>query len=245
MSLLKQLVSMFRSGGKMIKLGLVGKDISHSKSKETYEKILNKEIAYTLFDYLEVPDLPQLDELFEKVDGVSITAPYKTRYSKSVEIVGDISALGIINCIRKRGDLYEGINTDYIAVLDYLKGFSAREFDFVLLGNGSMAQVTSFALETLGYEYKNFYRSKDENFSNLDFCEIRKNSLKKLFVINSCSRSYEYSGPIEKGIFFWDLNYLHKKHTSRLSNSSIRYVDGLGLLRSQATFALDFWGIKY
>ncbi len=59
------------------KLALIGKNISHSKSPEIYNKLLNNQVEYTLLDCDTVDAIPSLDELMKKFDGVSITSPYK------------------------------------------------------------------------------------------------------------------------------------------------------------------------
>lgn len=228
----------------MLKLGLIGKHITHSKSKEVYEGLLGYKINYELFDFDEPSQLPDIEDYFENVVGLSITAPYKKDYADKVNIVGDVSALGIINCIRKCNDAYEATNTDYLAVKDTLKRFPKEKFEYVLLGDGSMAEITIFALNNLKIDFKQFSRSKNKNFKNLDLTKLSRESDKNLLVINSCGRSYTYTGPAEEGIVFWDYNYNHENHNTRLKNSTIQYIDGMELLRDQAIHALKFWGIN-
>lgn len=227
----------------MIKLGLIGKDISHSKSKAVYEEILNTKIDYTLFDYKSEDDLPTLDELFALVQGISITAPYKKAYSNDVELSGEVADLGIINCIKKEGRKFFATNTDYLAIKDFFNSYeNLEDHKIVLLGDGSMATVTKFFLDSKNYDYVQLSRKLTDNFGLLDLTKI---STEKLLVINSCGRGYSYSGPISDSNTFWDFNYGHESHINRFKDSSTRYIDGMDLLKNQAIHALDFWSINH
>ncbi|MBK23731.1 MAG: hypothetical protein CME70_06965 [Halobacteriovorax sp.] len=227
----------------MIRLGLIGKNIKHSQSKFVYEKILKKNIDYKHYDVDNKVDLPSLDKLFSEVEGVSITAPYKKDYQSVVNIVGEVAKLGIINCIRKNGQIYEATNTDFLAVHSFLKEhLSSCDSEVIILGDGSMAEITIFSLGLLNKDFKQFSRKKTQGFSSIDLSTLTgKNAL----VINTCAREYTYNGPIRNGIIFWDYNYSHKNHSDRFLNSTIQYIDGMDLLRNQAIHALAFWGINY
>jgi len=61
----------------MISLALLGKNISHSKSREVYEELLAEKIDYKIYDCPSPSDIPSLDAFFKKHKGLSITSPYK------------------------------------------------------------------------------------------------------------------------------------------------------------------------
>ncbi|MEK6625098.1 MAG: hypothetical protein AABY86_09025, partial [Bdellovibrionota bacterium] len=86
----------------MLTLGLVGKNISHSKSKMVYEKLLAHKIDYHLFDYQVAVEIPTLPELFKIVSGLSITSPYKRHFLPQVSAILDvpIPITDSINCIK-------------------------------------------------------------------------------------------------------------------------------------------------
>ncbi len=229
----------------MLKLGLIGKDISHSKSQQMYQDLLGREIDYSLFDYNNENEIPSLDELFKQVEGISITAPYKKFFTDKVSIVSEISELGIINCIRKSKGIYEATNTDFLVVDNFFK--TSKLLDdrkVVLLGNGSMAEITKYSAKVNNIDLLQFARSITKDFESLNLKDIQKDVGKKLLVINSCSREFGYKGETSDDLIFWDYNYGHDFHFNRFSLSNIQYIDGIDLLKSQASFALKFWDIK-
>ena len=132
----------------MLRLGLLGKDIQRSKSKEMYEKLLSKEVDYTLFDHDSQRDIPSLELFFEKVQGLSITAPYKKHFLKAVKMNQDIKKLNAINCIKKIDDEFHGTNTDFLACVEILKPYFEKDLIFYILGDGSMSKVLQILLES-------------------------------------------------------------------------------------------------
>jgi shikimate dehydrogenase len=221
----------------VIHLGLLGKDISHSRSQEMYEGILARKIDYTLFDYSSEKDIPKVEKLFETVQGLSITAPYKKYYLETVVLSDEIKELGAINCIKKSKDEFFGTNTDFLAVKDLISDFS---YDSIaLLGNGSMASITKAVLKERNISFKQYFRQRDGDISELDL-----SSSKNVLVINSCSRSFLFKGKLSEDSTFWDYNYSSKEQEEVIRNIGINYVDGLSLLKKQAEHALKFWNIS-
>lgn len=220
----------------MLKLALVGKDISHSKSQKMYENILKRKIDYRLLDYPSQNEINTLDQIFDEIDGLSITSPYKTHFLAHVEMSPDIESLGAINCICKKEDLYYGTNTDYLAVKNIISGqFMSKSS--VILGDGVMARVTIKVLEELGLEYKQYSRRSHGDLNQVDL------SGKDKLIINTCSRSFEFNNHLSDKSVFWDYNYSFSPHSDYFKHLDIQYIDGLEMLHLQALYALKFWGI--
>lgn len=224
-----------------IRLGLLGKNIQHSKSKAMYEKLLSREVDYHLFDYNEANEIPILDEFFSKVSGLSITTPYKNHFLNSVHLDSHTQELGAINCIVKKSKGYFGYNTDYLALKSIVEEKYAKDDTFkVVLGNGAMAKVAIKILEELELKYSHFTRENSGDLSNLDLLSLRALT-KPLIVFNACSRNFCYQGKISKDSVFYDFNYSLDHHLALAERCD--YIDGLDLLLKQAEFALKIWGI--
>lgn len=223
-----------------IRLALIGRDISHSKSEVMYRKILSINFEYTLLDYKIEDDIPRVEDLFLKFYGVSITAPYKKHFLDQVILSEDIQAIGAINCLSKIGENYYGHNTDYEAIKEILAEMSYLEKKIIILGNGAMANVIEYILKSNNKEYKKYSRKVDGDISKLDLSQI---SQKNALVINCCSRDFNFTGKISSDSIFWDLNYSHAFHKENVSEIC-SYVDGEELLFRQAKHAVKIWGIQ-
>lgn len=221
----------------MLKLALIGKNIKHSKSKLMYEKILNKNIEYTLIDVKNFNELPKLETL-KKYDGVSITSPYKEFYLDQCETTHFAKELNAINCLFYEQDQFYATNTDYLALKKLIGGFDLSDKKILVLGSGPMARVSTKVLNELNLNFELISRK------NLNFEKYKTHKFTELlFVINCLSRGVELPVLLEPKDTVWDLNYLNSEIISN-DLSKPDYFDGESLLYSQAEFALSFWKIK-
>lgn len=219
-----------------MKLALIGKNISHSRSPEVYKKILGDELSeYKLLDFENPTQIPSTKELFSVFDGISITSPYKKHFLPVVTLVDCPPNISGINVLRLANNRIEGTNTDFLAIKSFLlesKGLLQGK-EIVILGDGVMSQITELALSELNLSYKIYSRKKTKEFNQLSF--------KDAFVINSCSRDYVFQGKIGENVIFWDYNYNFLPHQNTLPLKCAQYIDGYSLLFSQAKYAVQFW----
>lgn len=224
----------------MKNLGLVGKNISHSKSQEMYERILGEVVNYHLFDYQESSSICTLESLFEKysLEGLSITAPYKKHFINEVRFLDeDIAKIGLINCIGKKGSQFFATNTDLSACIEILdKMFEWGYENFILLGSGAMAEMTDFIFKKKKKELNQFSRREYGDLTYLDLSYFEGKTL----VINATSREFVFKGRLPKGATFWDYNYSHLNQEKEIKEE-YEYIDGIELLELQARHALKFW----
>ena len=229
----------------MISLGLLGKDIRHSRSKEMYQKILNQMVDYHLFDFSHENNIPSLDHLMQKVSGLSITSPYKKVFLNVVKMQPEIADLEAINCIKKVGNDFYATNTDYLA-LNQLIDEVLERFDLMdeifILGDGAMGKVMVKICQLKNIKYR-VYSRKIGNLNNLSL-EI-SNKAQGVLVINTCSREYLFNQHLPMNSVFWDLNYNMPSHESFFQKKQITYIDGLSLLEQQARHAVTFWNLKF
>ena len=222
----------------MLKLGLIGKNISHSKSQDTYESLLKQSVSYSLLDFATEQDIPSLERLFEEnqFDGLSVTAPYKRFMAKRVL---HTLPFEIVNCIRWSSGESIGTNTDYLALQKLLpKMLSEQSLEkIILLGNGAMAELVSIISKRLCLDLTHFYRTKENEIEELDL-----SSQENALIINACSRSFRYRGKLPAMGVFWDFNYENLEQQKLIKN--IRYVDGIELLKEQAKEAISFWQLN-
>lgn len=223
----------------MIKLALLGKDISHSLSPDLYKEIYkNQTIDYQLIDIKHINFLPSLKVLMNDLDGLSITSPYKEVYLSEVIIEDSvISALKAVNCIGKKLDKFYATNTDYTALLELVPE-KVENRRIVILGDGVMSRLIESVCRIRGISFEIRSRKLDpikfNSFSNGEI--VDENSL----IINCCSRAYSFKGKLGYGSHFWDLNYRHQEH-QHYFDTLPTYTDGYSLLKLQAEHAAAFW----
>jgi len=223
----------------MISLALIGKNISHSRSPQIYEELLNQKIDYQLYDCAEERDIPNLQEIFKKHQGVSITSPYKKFFLDKVLVMPGFEQLNAVNAIRKSGDIFEALNTDYLAIDKILEDF--KGFKIIVLGSGVMALITEKILEKKRFEYKVFSRKNNGPIEKINLTKVFRSENENILIINSCSRDYIFNGALPENSVFWDYNYDFKPHQDLIPTKNVRYIDGFNLLKLQAKFALEFF----
>jgi riboflavin kinase/FMN adenylyltransferase len=219
-----------------VKLALIGKNLTHSKSQEVYEELLNRFVNYTLIDCESTQSIPSLEELSQSFKGVSITSPYKNYFVGKVTL--QEKSLSVINALVFEAS-FVGINTDYLACQDILDGYLENEFTGIyLLGDGSMAKV----IETILLKKNIPFFSYSRKLGNLaSISTTLANSDKKNLIINCCAREFIFKPEDKASYSFWDLNDNQEEHIKLFESSTAEYVDGYSLLEKQAKYALSFW----
>jgi len=234
----------------MIRLGLIGKEISHSRSKEMYEKILNQKISYDLLDYPNVESIPPIKQLLTKLNGLSITSPYKKSFQNQIDQVifngNSYEKSFPINAVKNDSGRILATNTDYLAIQELFPQLrdQYKISEVILLGNGVMAEVFTNAIEELKFKKPIQYsRSTHKKFP--DYENISRYCTKEsVLIVNSCSRNFVFRPTEYINCIFWDFNYSFRPHEEHLPVLVNKYIDGLEMLLSQAKHAINFWEIN-
>ena len=227
---------------KRLEIGLLGKNINHSRSQQVYESLLERKIDYTLFDFEKQEDIPSLSTLFKGLQGLSITSPYKKQFFNQVQKDVIAQELGAVNCIKRHNNTYMATLTDYYATRDiFLSLQDGHQIKKVfILGDGVMSHITQYIMRQNQTTFEIFSRKKTKNFHNLN---LQKMSGQGTLIINTCSREYHYKGFINTKALFWDYNYNFIKHNHLKNSLQKNYIDGISLLYSQAKYAVNFLGL--
>ncbi len=210
-----------------------------------YEGIIGEPVNYSLIDIDKEINIPTLTELFNKykLQGMSITYPYKKHFVKEVSYEDPlIKSLEAINCIYKTDGVFLATNTDYLAALHLIKTkYMSLYENFVILGSGNMANVFEVAFKKLDVDYISFNRRKDGDLNLIDYQDkLSELNIEESLIINTCSRDFVFNPPIALKCGFWDMNYSFSPH-KKLEQKGMKYFEGIDLLREQAKSALQFW----
>jgi shikimate dehydrogenase len=226
-----------------MKLGLIGKNISHSGSPAIYKKLFGSNVKYDLIDIQEVQNLPSLLDLAKSYDGLNITSPYKTHYFSQVIIQDSaVQSLGAINTLAFTPTGIQATNTDLLAVRSILSDYKSKyaSLNLIILGSGVMARLTMIVAEELKLPMTQLSRSSYPDLTQLDLCQFEEKQSQNL-VINACSRDFIFKGKQSLENIFWDYNYHFLPHQNTLPLFVKEYQDGQEMLYLQAVAAKQCW----
>jgi shikimate dehydrogenase len=227
-----------------MKLALIGRDISHSRSPDLYRKLIGPNIVYDLLDFNSSTELPTLNDLAIQYDAVNITSPYKTHYLSKVEINDPmVEFIGAINTIYLKRSRPLATNTDLLAVRTILTKYkqSFTSLKLLILGGGVMARLCEIVAQELSLPMQKF--SRDQGF-DVEHLDLSLETKEQTIIINCCSRQFEFKGELNSQHIFWDLNYRFPPHEKRIPNLVKIYQDGQELLELQAKMAVQFWAMN-
>lgn len=129
-------------------LGLLGKSLSHSKSKEIHSFFLQEK-----YDLLEVEEGELSPLLQDTYDGFNVTIPYKEKIIPFLEELSEeAKEIQAVNTIHLEEGKWKGYNTDALAFEQCLrhKGFPVENKEILVLGTGGASKAVQYVLEKMG-----------------------------------------------------------------------------------------------
>jgi len=145
--------------GKRVKLGLIGDNITRSKSPRlhrtagkltglnvTYDRLIPKDMGLTF------------DEVFEQARsggfrGINVTYPYKVEVTSKVTVADPlVRAIGAVNTVVFDPEGPKGFNTDYTGFMNAYRAVrgDANPGEVCLIGTGGVGKAVAFGLIGLG-----------------------------------------------------------------------------------------------
>ena len=155
-----------------LNLGLIGRNISYSFSKNYFEqkfsalKLAN--LSYSIFDLKEISEVEEIFNI-ENLRGFNVTIPYKEQILPFLnEISPEAEKIGAVNTVLIKNGKKTGYNTDAFGFEDTLLSHkNTKQKSALVLGNGGAAKAVKFILEKHGIPYQSVFRKGDVNFENL------------------------------------------------------------------------------
>lgn len=135
----------------MIRLGLIGYPIGHSKSPALHHGFMEESGTPGIYQCYErtTMDRKAMVELFDQegLTGINITIPFKEQALHWVDVVDEgAKRIGAINTIVKTGDRFVGYNTDVDGIAQTLDTLGLEQPTLVL-GGGGAAKALCAVLE--------------------------------------------------------------------------------------------------
>ncbi len=243
----------------MKRFGLIGYPVSHSYSRDFFQKKFRqlnlKDHSYDLFEMEFLNEFPALWLEYIDLQGVNVTVPHKERVLKYVDKL-DISAIkvGAANVIYKKEGKLIGYNTDYMAFKESLKHWIGTfKGEALVLGSGGAAKAIQAALTDLEIPHNQVSR----NSKNGDYTYGQLQSYPEILarfqlVINTTPLGMHpniesfpdipYS-ELKNGSFAYDLVYNPEEteFLKRAKACGAKTKNGLEMLTLQAERSWDIW----
>ena len=146
----------------MLKLAVIGKDVSKSLSPKMHDFILSRmglACSYVKISLSQEELIKRADELFASYDGFNVTIPHKQTILPFLqECVGDAKVFGAVNTVVAA--TRTGYNTDGTGFLTMLEDaeISVKNRRALVLGAGGAGRSCIYALHTAGAEVTAYER---------------------------------------------------------------------------------------
>lgn len=243
----------------MKKLGLLGRNISYSFSKNYFATKFEKENISNLYSYenFDIPTLDSLTDIFKNTNdliGLNVTIPYKEEIIPFLDDLSKIAKqIGAVNTIKKNSkDQWVGHNTDYFGFLHSLQPLlQPHHKKALILGTGGASKAILFAFKELNISTQLVSRTESPN--TITYADLSPEIVSSHTIIINCSPigtypnteqfpdiPYEY---LTAQHIVYDLIYNPEKTTflAKAEAKGAQIKNGLEMLVLQAEKAWEIW----
>ncbi|WP_204344991.1 shikimate dehydrogenase family protein [Psychroserpens algicola] len=246
----------------MIRLGLIGKNISYSFSKEYFAKKFKSEkrpFTYENFDMQDISEFKPLVEHNIDIIGFNVTIPYKEAIIPYLDKLDKkAKKIGAVNTITVSfGGKLKGYNTDCYGFKKSIKPYLKKHHNKALiLGTGGASKAIAYTLKKLKIEFDYVSRSNKPGVK-FTYDTLTPDIIADYKVIINCTPQgtyphvdecpdIPYNGITNKHLLF-DLIYNPEEtkflKTGRLNGAQT--INGYQMLVFQAEKAWRIWNTLF
>jgi shikimate dehydrogenase len=132
------------------RFGLLGRDISYSRSPELFRILFDQDKvsgSFELFDVSREDLQSTIDKVKDSFQGICVTVPYKADVREFLDDeAGEVSVIGAVNSIKIENGKLHGTNTDWIGFGDSLAEGKREYQSALVIGAGGAARAVLYAL---------------------------------------------------------------------------------------------------
>lgn len=240
----------------MAHFGLIGKQLSHSFSKNYFtEKFQRENLPYTYqnFELSTVEEFPALLR-HQQLRGLNVTIPYKTQVIPFLdELDGEAALIGAVNTINITNGRTKGFNTDVYGFEKSLRNFYQVDDaakSALILGSGGASLAARFVLKKNGFSIKVVSRENGD----LRYEELSAEIVNTHLLIVNCTPVGTFPNvddlplplPYElfsEKHFYFDMIYNPAKTRTAnlLEEQGVHLKNGLEMLIFQAEKSWKIW----
>lgn len=251
----------------MLKLGILGHPLSHSRSPEMQAaglKYLGIEGSYEKFDVAQEDFTDTLQAIFSKLGGLNVTIPYKEKILNYLNMRDKlVERIGAANTVMISEGMIKGYNTDYYGFIDSVSQLNLKGKNIALLGAGGAARAVMVALEDLEPELINVYvrnfQKYDGNLPTVSKTNISlhlyddNSSLAEADLVINCTPmgqgrlddemplSTLQIEALKDTAVIYDLIYSDTRLLKTARNKGHKTIDGSKMLIMQGVHSLRIW----
>lgn len=245
----------------MHKLGLLGKNISYSFSRNYFKSKFEKEgitdVSYDNFDIETISLFPSILNDTEGLRGLNVTIPYKQAVMPFLDKIDKkAKAIGAVNTIKiKKNGKSTGYNTDCYGFKKSLKPYlKMHHKKALILGTGGASKAVAYALKKLNIKYDYVSRTASPHV-RFTYDDLNETIINEFEIIINCTPlgtfpniencpDIPYNGISEKHILY-DLIYnpLETKFLKLGKAHKATTINGLKMLELQAEKSWSTWGL--
>lgn len=243
----------------MNKLGLLGKNIGYSFSRNYFTQKFTKEgiantFSYENFDIPSIQDFPKILQNNPELIGLNVTIPYKEAVLPFLdELSENAKQIGAVNTIKilPNGKLI-GDNTDYFGFSESLKPLlKPHHHSALILGTGGAAKAIAFGLQQLNIDFTFVSRNVKEN--TIGYEDLDEKIMAVFSILINCTPLGTYPNTevcpdipydlFTKNHIAYDLIYNPEKTTflSKAEEKGAIIKNGHEMLVLQAEKAWEIW----
>ena len=245
-----------------MKLGLLGKSLSHSFSKKYFEEKFKKENIQATFKNFELSTVSEFHDVVNQnpdLLGLSVTVPYKEQIIQYLDNLSpEAKEIGAVNCIKitwKNNTPYlVGYNTDFYGFAQSIKPFLEPIHQRALiLGTGGASKAIAYALKNVDVDFYYVTSGEKKAANYFHYSELNEYVLNAFKLIVNCTPlgmypktdacpdiPFEFITPEH---LLYDLIY-NPEETLFLQNGKAKgavTINGLNVLKLQADKAWEIW----
>jgi shikimate dehydrogenase len=240
-----------------VRLGLIGKKLGHSFSKKYFEEKFQREnLKGHSFDLFELPSLDLFREwvLDQKIDGLSVTIPYKEEVIPFLDSLSDdAQKIGAVNCIAVKNGQLIGYNTDAFGFKSSIRPFIENKFERALiLGTGGASKAIFHVLNE--WNIPCWFVTRDaKNDHHIPWNALSAEAMVHFKLIINCTPLGTFPevdefpplpyAAIGADHFLYDLVYNPAKSAflTKGEANGAQIMNGLPMLQLQAERAWEIW----
>ena len=146
--------------------GLIGHPLTHSFSKQYFDKKFEQEkISDAQFKLFDINKIELIEDLIldDSIKGLAITIPYKQQILPYLFFENDdVKQIKACNCLKIIDEKLFGFNTDIIGFeQSFIKQLQPYHQNALILGNGGAAAAIKFVFEKLNIKFTCVTRKKE------------------------------------------------------------------------------------